>query len=155
MNSIFTLFSSIISKIPSQRRHFITNQCFNLFLIAPHLQWGNAFTHQESLCYKEYWTERGMILGVKQVFQHVWLPAPTQGSEYVLLRYLTDIETLCPSDIANFLIKSQGFWEFPRKDKSETLILPKVPTYFPWSHKLSFSHNCVFKYLVRLAPIVF
>lgn len=64
-------------------------------------------------------------------------------------------DTLCPSDNANCLIKLQGFWQFPRKGKSETLILPEVPTYFLWSHTLSSPHNCVFKYLVRLALIVF
>lgn len=57
--------SSTVSKIHSQRRHFIIDWCLYLLLPAPHRQWVMHLTNQEA-CWG-YWTGRAIMLGVKQV----------------------------------------------------------------------------------------
>lgn len=139
MNSI----SSTISKIHSQRRHFMINWCLHLLLPAPHHQWV-ILTHQEA-CWEGYWTRRGIMLGVKQVLRCAVLLAPTWGSACLLLGCLINREILCPSDTGNYLNKCTRVWQFLRNDNSDSYPVAQGSNTLFTTHKLSPPHNCVFK----------
>lgn len=136
--------SSTISKIHSQRRHFIINWCLHLLLPAPHRQWVMRLTNQEA-CGEGYWTGRAIMLGVKQVLRRAVLLAPTRGSECLLLGCLINREILCPSDMGNYLNKCTRVWQFLRNDNSDSYPVVQGSNTLFTTHNLSPPHNCVFK----------
>lgn len=107
MNSI----SSTISKIHSQRRHFIIDWCLHLLLPAPHRQWVMRLTNPEA-CGEGYWTGRAIMLGVKQVLRRAVLLAPTRGCECLLLGCLINREILCHQTRGTILINAHEFGSF-------------------------------------------